>query len=355
MKVSELHSLYNMAGYMTQAVESINKPATNDLDGGLGLTNYINNWHSFAYPAESVTASTWNKEIAAEFGSLIGDESLSTGVNGWYAPAMNIHRSPFSGRNYDYYSEDPILSGKMGAEVVKNANQKGLYTYVKHFAVNDQETKRSSLATWLQEQTMREIYLKPFELAVKEGGTTAMMASMNRIGYRFTRGSYALLTSLLREEWGFRGAVITDACLTKGEYSDMALAAGIDLQLNTTPNKLTDTKNNVIRHALQNAAHNTCYMVANSHTMYGLSKGENATSGIPIYLIILGVLDLLFFAAAATIELRAIHVYHHGEPELSAEARKRKTIIMTVILAVLAVAVIVGGLFLYNYIAGKQI
>ena len=357
-KVSELHDLYGRAGYMTAAVESIGKPQTSDLDGGLGLTSYISEWHCFAYPAENVLAATWSQELAQNMGEFVGEEALLTGVSGWYAPAMNIHRTPFSGRNYDYYSEDAILSGKMGAGVVRGASSKGMYTFIKHFAVNDQETKRSSLSTWVQEQAMREIYLKPFEITVKEGGTTGVMASMNRIGYRYTRGSYALLTTVLRDEWGFRGAVITDACQTANEYSDMALAAGVDLQLNTAKNKLTDTKSPVVRHALQRAAKNTCYMVANSLAMNPLLEGKGQSQGVPIYAVILGVFDVLAVAALAFGEYRAVVRYRRPEPAVGTiemgMSRTKKIVILVILLVIVAVIAVVGW-NAYSYIMSKMI
>ncbi len=305
-------------------------------------------------------SATWNPALAEKMGELIGEEALLTGVSGWYAPAMNIHRSPFSGRNYDYYSEDPILSGKMGAAEVRGASSKGMYTFIKHFAVNDQETKRSSLSTWLQEQPMREIYLKPFEIAVKEGGSTGIMASMNRIGYRFTRGSYALLTTVLRGEWGFRGAVITDACQTNGEYSDMALAAGVDLQLNTAPNKLTDTKSPVVRHALQKAAKNTCYMVANSLAMNSVIKGESYSAGIPIYVLILLAVDLLALAGIGFGEYRAIASYRKPEEDANEVIIKQRmsTKKKIILLSILAVIILLGGLGIWKtvaYIMSKMI
>lgn len=359
-KVSEIHSLYNRAGYMTQAVESIGKPQTSDLDGGLGLSNYINNWHCFAYPAENVMSAAWNKSLAQKMGELVGEEALLTGVSGWYAPAMNIHRTPFSGRNYDYYSEDPVLSGKMGAAEVRGASSKGMYTFIKHFAVNDQETKRSSLCTWVQEQAMREIYLKPFEITVKEGGTTGVMASMNRIGYRYTRGSYALLTEVLREEWGFRGAVITDACQTAKEYSDMALAAGVDLQLNTAENKLTDTKSPVVRHALQKAAKNTCYMVANSLAMNGVVKGQGFSSGFPVYILILVALDVIWISLLVFGEYRVIRAYRRKEADanevlIRQRMSTKKKLIIGGIAAILLFAAAFGIYRVISFIMGKMI
>lgn len=305
MKISELHSLYNKAGYSTQAVDSIGKPRTYDYDGPLGLTSYISGWNSFSYPATIMLASSWNTELAERMGALVGEDGLRAGISGWYAPAMNIHRTPFSGRNYEYYSEDAVLSGVIGAAEVKGCRSKGLCTYVKHFAVNDVETERSSLAVWLGEQAMREIYLKPFEYAVKDGGTNAMMASMNRVGCRYTRGSYALLTIVLREEWGFEGAVITDFTSTKDEYSDMALAAGVDLQLDTSANTLSSTKSNEVRHALQRAAKNTCYMVATSFMMdLGVTS-----QGVAVWVILVILLDALTLAGCAVGEYLFVREY----------------------------------------------
>lgn len=305
MTVSELHSLYNKAGYSTIAVESIGKPRTYDYDGPLGLTSYISGWNSFTYPSTIMLATSWNIDLAERMGELVGEDGLRAGISGWYAPAMNIHRTPFSGRNYEYYSEDAVLSGIIGAAEVKGCRSKGLCTYVKHFAVNDVETERSSLAVWVDEQTMREIYLKPFEYAVKQGKTNAMMASMNRIGTRYTRGSYALLTRLLRNEWGFEGAVITDFTSTKNEYSDMALAAGIDLQLDTSANSLSTTKPNEVRHALQRAAKNTCYMVATSFMM----KLGAVSEGVPVWVVLVVILDVLVVAGVAAGEWVYVREY----------------------------------------------
>lgn len=205
---------------------------------------------------------------------------------------------------------------------------------------------------------MREIYLKPFEIAVKEGGSTGIMASMNRIGYRFTRGSYALLTTVLRGEWGFRGAVITDACQTANEYSDMALAAGIDLQLNTAKNKLTDTKNPVVRNALQKAAKNTCYMVANSLAMNPYVEGVPYTPGVPVYLIILAVFDVLALAALGFGEFRVVASYRRPDAD-GAGAKKRmstkKKIVAACVILILLAALALGAWRAVSYIMSKMI
>ena len=288
MKVSELHLLYQKAGFVTQEVESIDKPKTTDSDGPHGITNFISGYSCFGYPIEEMLASTWNVDLATRYGEFIGEDGIRSNTQGWYAPAMNIHRTPFSGRNHEYYSEDPILSGRMGAATVQGAMSKGMYCYIKHFAVNDQETNRSSVCTWAQEQAIREIYLRPFEITVKDGGATGVMASMNRIGFRQTKGSYALLTETLRNEWGFQGAVITDYTSEGDAVADQCLAAGTDLQLNTGSNRLTDTASDYVRHALQDAAHHVGYMVVNSTALT-----TAAASGFPVYILILIVLDVV--------------------------------------------------------------
>jgi beta-glucosidase len=177
---------------------------------------------------------------------------------------------------------------------VIGANSKGLYTYIKHFALNDQETNRSSICTWAQEQAIREIYLRPFEMAVKEGGSTAIMMSMNRIGFRKTLGHYNLITGTLRGEWGFEGSVITDATNESGEIVDQALAAGTDLQLSTAANRLSDTSSNRIKNALRTATHDVLYTAVNSAAMNGIEKGtELSSTGVPVYMIIMIAIDAI--------------------------------------------------------------
>ena len=199
---------------------------------------------------------------------------------GWYAPAMNIHRSPFSGRNTEYYSEDPFISGKFAAQVVKGVQEKGVYANIKHFAVNDQETNRSAngLATWLDEQAMREIYLKPFEIAVKEGKSHGLMTSFNRLGYEWAGGSYRLVTTILRKEWGFQGSVICDFKTDAYMDSKQMLYAGGDIGLigdkklklqtsgiyNTPFISFDDAKDVSL---LRRSAHNNLYAIANSNMM----------------------------------------------------------------------------------------
>lgn len=219
--------------------------------------------------------STWNVELARQMGEIVGDEgnvgNEKTGVpySGWYAPAVNIHRSPFAGRNWEYYSEDGFLSGKFAANVVLGAQGKGLYCYVKHFAVNDQETDReyNGILVWANEQAMREIYLKPFEIAVKEGNAHGMMSSFNRLGMTWAGGSYPLLTSVLRDEWGFQGMVITDYSLNTYTHVDEMIRAGGDLFL-TQDTKNFNMEDDATQIALlRQATKNILYTVANSNAM----------------------------------------------------------------------------------------
>lgn len=213
MSTKDLERLIQEGGYRTAKIDSIGKPLCYDFDGPSGLNTNNSSMSSTkwtAFPSETTIASTWNTWLSYTFGLAVGKEASDTGVSGWYAPAVNIHRSPFGGRNYEYYSEDPMLSGIMGAETVKGAMTNGLYCYVKHFIVNETETDRGGLNTWLTEQALREIYLRPFEICVKQGKANAIMTSFNNLGAIWTGGNKALMTDILRTEWGFRGSTVTD-------------------------------------------------------------------------------------------------------------------------------------------------
>ena len=233
----DLMHLVLAGGYMTAGVSSIGKPYCIDYDGPSGINNNNSSTVSAgwtAFPGETVIASTWNTNLAYMFGLAVGNEGAESKVSGWYAPAVNIHRNAFDGRNYEYYSEDPVLSGIMGAETTTGALTNGMYCYVKHLVVNETETDRGGLYTWLTEQTLREIYLRPFEIVVKDGHANAMMSSFNSLGAIWTGGNKALLTDILRNEWGFRGSVITDYAdgTSSGWMNvDQGIRAGNDLWL----------------------------------------------------------------------------------------------------------------------------
>lgn len=242
-----------------------------------GMEKPVDGNYAF-FCSDTVTASSHNEELAYKKGIAIGNEALFgegedsndqySRFPGWYAPACDTHRSPFGGRNADYYSEDGMISGKMASQIIKGAMEKGVFCFLKHFAVNDQEYTRVGLCTWLNEQALREIYLKPFELAVKEGGTTAIMSALNRIGTTWTGGSYELLTNILRKEWGFHGMVVTDSYIGSYSYVDQMVYAGGDISLGYAMGEFnrTETKLTTVNgwKAIYRSAKNILYTMANS-------------------------------------------------------------------------------------------
>lgn len=196
----DMDNLIANGGYGTQAVKSVGKVQLTDADGPASLNNNFTGVGSIGFPASTAFACTWNKDLAKQFGEMIGDMAHDMHVAGWYAPAMNIHRNAFSGRTFEYFSEDALLSGAMASNQIAGAKEKGVYSFMKHFAMNDQETKRTEmLCTWSNEQAMREIYLKPFEMSVKEGGAQAVMSAFNYIGNTYAGGDAALLKTVLRD------------------------------------------------------------------------------------------------------------------------------------------------------------
>ena len=220
-------------GYIkTSAVDSVGKPATKEVDGPSQVGSFNQLKMGVGYPDGTVLAQTWNAELAAEYGTQLGREASAIGVDGIYAPSTNIHRSPLGGRNFEYLSEDSTLSGTMAAQVVAGAKKAGVYCYIKHLVMNNQDSYRDSLYEWVTEQALRETYLKPFKIAVQKGGATGFMSSYNRLGATWTGGNKALLTDVLRDEWGFCGTVITDYCdHQKYMNADQMLRAGGDLYM----------------------------------------------------------------------------------------------------------------------------
>lgn len=236
LSFEEMIQIITNADFVRPRVESIGLWENTDADGPAQLTctwdGTKNTGLSTLWPTAVSFASTWNTELLYEMGRAMGNEALFLNYNGWYGPAMNIHRSPFSGRNFEYYSEDGVLSAKMGAAAVRGATDKGLITYLKHLVLNDQETGRSSCYTWATEQAIREIYLKPFEAAIKEGGSMGTMAAMNRIGKSICYINGALHDGVLRNEWNFRGITLTDGWVGSKEVNTQ-LRNGVDLPLGT--------------------------------------------------------------------------------------------------------------------------
>ena len=300
LTVEDMGTLIAKAGFSTIEIPSIGKVATNEIDGPSGLHSFFNpNMKGYSYPAPTTLACTWNKELAHRLGELIGTEASEVGVNGWYGPAMNIHRSAFSGRNFEYYSEDAQLSGEMAAQTVAAAQERGVYCFLKHFALNDQELNRNNqLCVWANEQAIREIYLKAFELPVKEGHATAAMAAFNYIGHEWAGGSSALMKTVLRQEWGFRGMVLTDAALDGYNYinGDQAIRNGTDAILNpdlVEETSVHDQTSATSVLAMRDASHNILYAVANSNAYMTEQDAGSISWETVFYLCLAAVIVVL--------------------------------------------------------------
>ncbi len=268
LSVDDMVNLIANGGYATAAVESIGKLATLDEDGPQGINSLISgDVKGVVFPSEVVVASTFNKDLAEKMGQALGSEASEYGIAGLYGPAMNTHRSPFGGRCYEYYSEDGVLAGKIAAAFVRGANASGIYCYMKHFALDEQETERLDISIFCNEQAMRELYFKPFEICAKEGGCTGVMASDSFIGGTWAGEREELMNTVLRDEWGFDGMVITDFVTSNSKNADRAIRSGTDLSLTTignlTPSDLS-TGSAAGRQALRTACHNILYTVANS-------------------------------------------------------------------------------------------
>lgn len=315
VKLSEAHELIATAGYNTAKIESINKPKTFDCDGPSGLWNMLNGWAAFEFSAGTILATTWNQEMQQRYGEMVGEDGLRSAATGWYAPAFNLHRTAFSGRNNEYYSEDPILSGMTAANVCKGAVSKGMIVYVKHYALNDMETGRSNVCTWATEQSIREVYLKPFELAIKEGNANGIMTAMNRIGAIKAIGNYSLTTAVTRNEWGFKGIIVSDIT-SDATLTDGMLSSGADTMLTTGVCALTTTSENKYQNLMREVVHRVCYNVVNSSAMNGIELGtELASDGIPVYVLLLVALDVIVAAIIVISNISMAKAYKKSKNE----------------------------------------
>ena len=358
--MDELSKLIDECGYCSPAMDSINKPKVTDLDGPAGLNDIIahgsmpigDGLQAMTWPTQYILACSWNTSLAEEMGKGIGEDGLYAKTAGWYGPGMNIHRTPFAGRNFEYYSEDPFLSGVLGKAEVNGAAQKGMYAFIKHFALNDQETHRDErgLATFADEQTIREIYLKPFEItildntveigynqAVKDANgeilsyewktttvpaATAVMTSFNRIGATWAGGHYNLITEVLRGEWGFNGFVLTDYEVGGGKGAYMGtlqtLGAGGDAKLKTVGMDALfgfDISKHKTYQALgRDAAHHILYTVVHSAGMNGFVHGVEYIGGFAYYKLILIGWDILALPALVFMGILLVKKIRQGEP-----------------------------------------
>ncbi len=297
LTIDDMVSLIGTGGYQSVAVESVGKTQQVDCDGPASINNNFTGKASIGFPAGVVIASTWNVDLAKQFGQSIGRMADEMDVSGWYAPAMNIHRSAFAGRNFEYYSEDGLISGKMAANAILGAAESGVYAFMKHFALNDQETHRTDmLCTWTNEQAMREIYLKPFEISVKEGKCGAVMSAFNYIGNKYAAATTELQNEVLRGEWGFRGMVLTDYFGGYGyQDADILIRNGNDFCLTpqaTDFSKVTDTTSATSVLAMRQASKNILYTTANSRA-YASDSGAGMAQWEIIKNVILAAVIVL--------------------------------------------------------------
>lgn len=324
----DLIEMLSRGAYNTGAVKAVGKSKTEDHDGPQGWSLYGGDKvKACAWVSEVVVAQTWSKELAKEMGEAVGQEALTLGFNGWYAPAMNLHRSPFGGRNFEYYSEDATLSGYIGAAVTEGAMSTGTYVYLKHFGVCEQEVKRKLSCTWATEQALREMYLKPFEICIKtaetemkyidilEDGesyqvktkpmmaTTGIMTASTRIGPTWSSGNKALLTDITRDEWGFIGTIETD--MNAIDSIDQVLRAGGDIYMTFKDElHLKDSSSNTFKNEARRAVKNVLYTYVNSNTMQGVPPGGKvvfAYSPWLIGLIIANIVIYLFVVAVVVL------------------------------------------------------
>lgn len=271
LSVKEMIHLTCYGGYQTTAIERLGVPDTNASDGPGGIHDSVESREGVSYPSGTIIASTWNPNLAFAWGDAIGKEARYMHVQEWYGPSLNLHRTPFGGRNFEYMSEDPYLIGTMGAQAVRGAQAQGLVCHIKHFALNEEDKNRTSVHTWASEQAIREIYTKPFEYAVKVGNAHGVMSALNCVGDKWAGECEALQTGLLRNEWGFQGAVVTDYASASYQRADTGLLAGNDLWLCPMMNS---QYTNMVEsaYALDPAAMTAALKCASKHILYMVAQ-----------------------------------------------------------------------------------
>lgn len=317
LTVQDMVTLISVGGYQSTVIEHLGKTQQIDCDGPASINNNFTGKGSIGFTSAVMIASTWNEDIAYRFGESIGQMADEMNVSGWYAPAMNNHRTAFSGRNFEYYSEDGFLGGKMAANAIKAAETHGVYSFMKHFALNDQETNRSDgLCTWSTEQAIREIYLKPFEMAVKEGGADAAMSAFNHIGNEYAGACNELLINVLRGEWGFHGMVLTDYFMG-GLYqdADIQIRNGNDFCLSPMgggTDVLDDQSSATSIIAARQACKNIFFVTANSRAY----SSEILNPGMPAWQMITVGISLALAALLVLWELKIFKKFKKASAEI---------------------------------------
>ncbi|MCH5157371.1 MAG: glycoside hydrolase family 3 C-terminal domain-containing protein [Clostridiales bacterium] len=290
LTLNEMQNI-TLHGYtQTGALSSIGKPKTLDVDGPNQVGSFYSQSNGTTGFSSIVLAQTWNEQLAYSMGLSVASECAHLGINGWYGPAINLHRSPFGGRNYEYYSEDALLSGVMSARTVQAAKNGGVFCYLKHLCLYESESNRDGMYVWLTEQALRETYVKPFEICIKEGGASGIMTSYGRIGAVWTGGSEALLTELVRNEWGFKGAILTDYADNHDfMIGDNMVRAGGDIWMDGASNNGSykyNTNSNAFKASLRRASKNIIFMWANAlatQADYNERIANGEVDGVPIH------------------------------------------------------------------------
>ena len=310
----ETKDLIGKGGFQTVAMPTIGKTFSKDKDGPAGFNNSVDNAAGAKsdqftlFCSESLTGCSFNKDIAYQIGEAQGKIGKASGVQGWYGPGVNLHRSVYNSRNYEYYSEDAVLSGKLAASTIMGAKDNNLYCYLKHFAVSEAGQNPKGISNWLTEQALREVYLRPFEIAVKEGGANAMMSAFNNVGGVCSGYNYALLTSVLRDEWGFKGSVITDWYMSSNSYMKNQTAgvlAGNNLWLNGSEQTAAniDLGDSTIAYAARQSVKGIIYTFIDTNlTADDLSVTSTPTSALLValwvivdLLLVVGIIACIFF------------------------------------------------------------
>lgn len=320
LTIGEMTELVTHAYSHTAALKSVGKEAARELDGPSQIGGFIGSDTGTGFSSESTLAQSWNTDLAHQMGRAIGTEALQSGISGWYAPTANLHRTPLGGRNYEYFSEDSLLTGEFCGNLVAGSLEAGCYCYIKHFICNDQEADvyRDGVYTWMTEQTLRELYLTPFQIAIEDYGATGIMASYNRLGAVWSGGSEALLTGILRNEWNFQGAVITDYSDHHSYMNgDQMLRAGGDLWMDGYGGTFQyETESNSFQQALRRAAKHVLYMYLNARVVnrdYAASIGDESAlrpivqKGISVWKILLWGLMVIDLASMLRVIARMIH------------------------------------------------
>ena len=334
MSLNDLYVLSAGGGFGTQRIDSVGKPAAVDKDGPCGFNSLITGSgggteSATNFPCETLIASTWDWKLSYRFGLALSAEGNALGVDGLYGPAVNIHRNVLNGRNFEYYSEDPYISGIMCAYTVYGCKENGVYCWIKHFALNENETGRTHMYQFCTEQALREIYLRPYEIAVKEGGANAIMTAYGRVGTVRASGSSALNTAVLRGEWAFKGAVITDYYNAGVVHdADECIRAGNDLMLdpNGRPSYFGDQTSATAVIALQSAAKHILYSYLETKYTAQVSTGldlstlvGNRTDVFAWWIPVAGVIDGLIVVGCAAFAVLSFLNFKKSQKAQAAE------------------------------------